>query len=356
MSHASGTETIDAKLASLLKSQAELYACVVGELEGRDEAVVEPLVRRWLRAWASWRGLEMRKGHLAAGYPIDVDSVIRHWDSASTHHLGDEWAETATFSANRSITPIPDLAACGHAEVFREHGLYRWGHVFCDELHQTLVGSYLPGACVVIPVNLMKRDDRCEFQWVFPGGTEDVARAGAELTSALDEADRAKYARLWAAGSADEAARACMARTERNFASLWFHACREVSSALPDEADGLLRRAARNASAARGRRLRALHARLDLPLSPHSFLAHYDQMPAPFGGGEGTESKTGAGLTVPECHLCDVWQELGGAGDGAVLCRESYPAALAAYLPGASFELDSCRAEGDGVCRLSVRD
>ena len=69
---------------SVLKSQARIYmhlARVATERFGRDG---ERSVRLGLRAYGLWRGREMQEAHHALGKPVNMETLMRNWDNAST--------------------------------------------------------------------------------------------------------------------------------------------------------------------------------------------------------------------------------------------------------------------------------
>ncbi len=63
---------------------------------------------------------------------------------------------------------VHDITLCPVADVWRERGFYRWGHVYCDEFHKACAGTYHPDGHVVIHQNKMKGDKICSFHWVMP--------------------------------------------------------------------------------------------------------------------------------------------------------------------------------------------
>lgn len=340
------TDKLNSKLQNLMKVHAALYMEMVPRALSYGESEGEQAIRAWMRDWGHWRGREMHKGHRSVGYPIDVESAIRHWDNASTHHLGDAWTSMCSFSPLRSVTPIPNIDECFHAQVFREHDFWRWGHVFCDELHQSVVSAYRSGAAVVIPVTLMKKgDESCQFLWVASPSTE------TEDSEADEDEHLERYRRLWAHSNPAEEAAACMARAQRIGAGLWHFMCAAMETLDGQGSEEACRDALRSASVMRGGWLKELHDDLELPIAPSTFLGEYDQV---LSLSEMRSDDRSATAVVASCAMDDVWGELGGRKYGCFYCEESYRAALSSYLPEASLELVTARCRGDDRCEMVV--
>jgi len=174
-------DTAKQVLTDCLQASARLYMhftrTTLEHLGDGGEAVV----RDSLRGYGAWRGAEMRQAHAALGEDINVETLIRRWDSASTYVVKDELESEGTYSPHDVSF---DVTYCPASLAWKEEGFHRWGHVYCDEFHQAAATSYHPDALVVIPINMMKGDDRCAFRWAMPNRTLENAepQAPAEVT------------------------------------------------------------------------------------------------------------------------------------------------------------------------------
>ena len=91
----------------------------------------EPTVRSALRRLGKWRGSEMRQAHNAMGKPINMETLMKNWDAASTYIVQNQMDEG--FYSPNLVTH--DDGYCPASEVWRGAEFYRWGHVYCDEFH-----------------------------------------------------------------------------------------------------------------------------------------------------------------------------------------------------------------------------
>jgi hypothetical protein len=169
-------QTVDADeirpiLTTLLQAGARLYMHFARETIatfGRDG---EMTVRRHLRDYGAWRGIEMREAHNAMGRPINMETLNRCWDSASVFIVKDDVETQGHYSP---LDVSYDVKICPAAEAWKAEDFHQWGHVYCDEFHQACASTYHPDGNVVIPINMMKGDDYCHFRWVVPGNSRAV--------------------------------------------------------------------------------------------------------------------------------------------------------------------------------------
>jgi len=163
-------EEITTALPVMIRASGWFYMEAARALTEDFGAEGERTVRRWLRRWGQWRGRELRKGHMALGLPINVETLCKNWDSAAaTYHLMDEWVKEGSWHPGNVKVPVKKgECACPVSEPWRESDFWLWGHVLCDEFHIQFVRGYHPDAVVVIPECIMKRDDACTFNFDHP--------------------------------------------------------------------------------------------------------------------------------------------------------------------------------------------
>lgn len=78
-------EDVSRLMRRLQLNQAGLYMYFAKEAPAAFERDGELAVRWGVRNYGFWRGQEMRKWHKSRGFPINVESVMQHWDSASAY-------------------------------------------------------------------------------------------------------------------------------------------------------------------------------------------------------------------------------------------------------------------------------
>ena len=149
----------------LLKLGAQMYMCMTQATLDRHARDGEMPIRLGLRAYGEWRGQEMRAAHHAMGLEPNMRNLITCWDSASVFIVKDRQDTHADY---KPYDTRFDVHLCPAAQAWKEADFHQWGHVYCDEFHQACAASYHPDGHVVIPLNLMKGDDHCHFQWVMP--------------------------------------------------------------------------------------------------------------------------------------------------------------------------------------------
>jgi len=100
-------EEITAALPIMIRASGWFYMEAARALTEDFGAEGERTVRRWLRRWGQWRGREMRKGHMALGLPINVETLCKNWDSAAaTYHLMDEWIKEGSWHPGNVKVPV----------------------------------------------------------------------------------------------------------------------------------------------------------------------------------------------------------------------------------------------------------
>jgi hypothetical protein len=209
----------------------------------------ERSVRGALRAFGQRRGFEMRQAHMALDWPINMETLMRHWDAASTYITQDRMDEG--FYSPHLV--IHEVAFCPASEVWKAAGFDRWGHVFCDEFHQACVSAYHPNGHVVIPVNMMKRGDPvCKLRWVMP-----PSEGGIDLGEKTELGKR--LARDYSADAQTEANTLAIKRTLRIIGILYEAFLLQLTQDQGEEGECIFIDGLRRWGAERGRLLSRAH-------------------------------------------------------------------------------------------------
>ena len=333
------------KIRNIMRAQAGMYMTMAQEAIHLDERTGEKAIRGWMRAFGHWRGAEMRKGHQAMGYPINMESIGRHWDNPSTFHIVD-WQESGDFKPSDTKVYIPKLSECNHAQFYSDNDFWHYGHIFCEELHQSVAESYHPDAVVVIPIMLTKGDDRCEFRWMLPPNAGEPER--------LLEKDDETYTDLWRADTPKKNALSSMLRAFRITGGYTFFMVKEMVSLFGEEGKFASRKALRRAGWIRGQMLKDLHFKYNEITSDYEFLNDFDHPLSCFGMMEVTKENGKGHAKVVSCPLDDVWNTLEGREFGSIYCEETYRAMLSEYLPKGTFRLVKARSWGDSTCEMYI--
>lgn len=268
-SHIEIDEGAKAQLTAILQAGARLYMHFTEEVLAIGGPTAEPTVRRHLREYGSWRGREMRQAHNALGGSIDMETLMRRWDSASTYVVSDEMESSGSYAPS---DVQHDVHYCPASLAWKEAGFHRWGHVYCDEVHQSIAGSYHPDGIVVIPTNLMKGDSHCSFRWVLPGGVEAFeAGEPTELGKRL--------ARMYPGTDTDpaEGLRSALQRTSRLVAGRFLTYARSMETG--EMPAGVLDRAIEVWASQRGELLAEQLRAAGTPLTPAALIEHLDVAP-----------------------------------------------------------------------------
>ncbi len=286
----------------------------------------------------------MRLAHQDLGLPINMETLMRNWDSAST--LYGEIENGGTFTPSKVVH---EVNACPASEVWKSNQFWRWGHMFCDEFHQACVSSYHPDGYVVIPENLMKGDPACKFSWIMPPQAKEIEFGPVtELGKRLSDNYRAS--------SPHEVAVLALKRTVRILAGRYLTLARELVTEFGDQGEEVLCNGLRSWAHNRGDILQEQHESSSLQQSAATLFNNFD-VPYPFfWDASETHTETTYRLEVFRCPLSEVWRELDGLDLGYIYCRETYPAILESYGIKKNLALRSCICKGDEKCLLEISD
>jgi len=320
----------------------KLYMHLAKPVLGQFAQKGERTVRLALRRLGALRAGEMRAAHHALGKPINMQSLTQCWDNAGNFLVKDEMETDGNFRPQDSRY---NVSYCPVAEVWKEADFHQWGHVYCDEFHQACASSYHPDGNVVVPINMMKGDEQCEFQWIMPpDATELNLGEPTELGKRL--------ARDYRPSSDLEDAWMTLRRSNRLFA-IWFIAL--AGKIMEAHGEAPVIEALRNWGEERGKSLRAWHQSKGIAISISNFMRHHDLPAAQVWSVKSGETPGGdLDLTIEGAPQDDAFADHDIGRLGALLYRESYPAMLAAYLPGATFRWQELCCEGGSVNRFTL--
>ena len=333
-------------LTTILQASARLYMHFARETIATFGQEGEMTVRQHLRDYGHWRGTEMREAHNAMGRPINVETLNRCWDSASVFIVKDD-VETEGHYSPYDVSY--DVRICPAAEAWKAEDFRQWGHVYCDEFHQSCASTYHPDGNVVIPINMMKGDDHCHFRWIIPAGSREVAPfPPSELGL--------KLAEFYEAQTPERGAYDAVVRTSRLMGGRYLTMVQATLRRHPKaEADACIRRWLRSWATQRGELLRETHLANDLPLDAASLMRDMDL--ACKYVWETTESSTTSEVhesTIDWTPMDDAWADLDAAEAARVFWEESLPALTQAYNPDLTMEIIGLRWRGDRETRIRV--
>lgn len=338
-------EDMIAAMDRQLRLQGQIYMYLAKETIGRFAQEGEMTVRLGLRALGRLRGLEMRAAHHALGRPINMQTLATCWDNASAFIVKDSIESSGRFRPHDSRFDVP---YCPAAEVWKEAGFNQWGHVYCDEFHQACASTYHPDGNVVIPINMMKGDDHCHFQWIMPPEIEDL---GLGKPTAFGE----KLARDYRPQSELEDAWMALRRTNRLFGGWFLTLARAAIERHGDAGRQAVAAALEKSGEERGQRLRKQHLEDGVTPNAVNFIRHHD-LPARFvwrtSVVEEREGRTV--IEISESPQDEAWADYDAQELAALWYEASYPAMVRAYLPGSSTKWLALRGRGGAANRLEI--
>ena len=330
----------------LLRTSARMYMCLSQatlDAFGRDGEVA---VRFGLRAYGEWRGSEMRQAHHAMGLDIDMKNLIGCWDNASVYIIKDKVASSGTHKPHDVRF---DVTFCPAAPAWKEAEFHQWGHVYCDEFHQACVSSYHPDGNVVIPINMMKGDDHCHFQWIMPAGAEalDFGEPTA-LGMRLAEAYRAE--------TDEDAAWKSLKRSNRLVGGRYVTAARVLIDRYGDRGIEVIREGLRAWGRLRGQVLRREHEKRGWPLDLVTLMHHHD---LPYQ----TVWEVAERVAEPDRFVAEIrytpqdeaWRDLDATAIGAHWYEPAYEALVDEYMPDAKLRWQKLMCRGDEVNELHIQ-
>ena len=347
MAEKSSVKTMMAQMPRLLRTLGRIHMAGAKALVEDFGPEGEKSVRYWIRRYAVWRGHELRKGHMALGLPINMESVMRYWDNASTFHLMDEWDKVGSWSPNDVRVPIKD-GDCKIYEPWAEADFWLWGHVYCDELHQNVVQAYHPDAVVVIPQALSKRDPVCNFHWSMPAN----ARKDVEP---IPPYPGQNVLNDWQINPEEEAARGALRRTTRILAAM-IHYLREVLKECHEkEAEVEFDRVMDLLAADRGSALKKEKEENNWGTSPEDFFLNFDMPYSSIWEIEKKATPEGLEIEVSYCPLAETWEWLETLPGMKSYCERACLGIASNYDVSLNGRVSRCKPQGDEKCSIKIK-
>jgi len=339
-------ETIVAQMPRLLRTLGRIYMAGTKTLLEDFGAEGEKMVRQWIRRYGAWRGRELRKGHMALGLPINMDSIMRYWDNASTFYLTEEWDETGSWSPCAVKVPVKE-GECFIYEPWAEADFYLWGDVYCDEVHQNAVQAYHPDAVVVIPKRLGKRDSWCDFRWIMPPNA-------AKEVEAIQPYPGQDVLKDWQSGTREQAGLCSLRRTIRIAAAMVHFLWEVVREFHSKEAEAEFDRIMDRMAADRGSALKRERAQKSWGAGPEDLFFNFD-MPYILSWEAGKKvGPSGAEIEITYCPMAETWNWLGSLRGMKPYCEHCYSGIASNYDPSLRASVSRCKAGGDKTCLIKI--
>lgn len=154
----------DADLVVMSEIVAKLYYHMAKEMLDTFGAEGEAALRRAVRAFGRDRGAALRENHKAAGIPINVESLFKHYDMPGT---SSSRFRRTTFKLDEN-TRQSETYVCQFKEIWEERGgtpaLRSLGQIYCHEFHPAMWAEYHPDITVELPKLLTEGDEHCRFE------------------------------------------------------------------------------------------------------------------------------------------------------------------------------------------------
>ena len=336
-------EKIVSRVPALMRSQGVVFMTGTKSLIDDFGFEGEKTARQWIRRVGTWRGSELRKAHMALGFPINMDSIMRYWDSASSYtcsNVGD--TEVGGFWSPYNVRIPVDVSECMVNMPWAEKD-FLWGHIWCDEFHQHAVQAYHSDAVVVIPQCLPKGDPVCDFRWIMPPN----AKEEVESIEPYPGQDTIKD---WQMDTEEEAALSAMRRTTRWYAVMIYFLWEVLLEFHPKEAELKFIKIMDQLAIDRGTDLK----REKSDWGPEDLFLNLD---LPYAFTWDTEKKLGAGkieIEVSYCPLAETWSWLDGLSAMKSYCERTYSGIVKNYDSSFQAEVSRCKTKGDDTCLIKI--
>ena len=339
-------ERIMDSMEMMLKAQARIYMHLAREATERFGRDGERSIRLGLRAYGHWRGREMQEAHHAMGRPINMESLMRCWDNASTYIAKDTIQDEGHYTPNDVEF---DVFHCPASEAWKDGDFHHMGHWYCDEFHQAAARTYHPDGNVTIHENLMKGDDHCHFRWLMP-----PAAPALELGEATELGTR--LARDYRSGSKQEDAWNALKRSNRLLGGHFFTCAVPVIERHGEDGRAAVVAALESWGRERGRLLHKRHLEQGREPSLLAFIADHDlPMRLVWPMREMEMADDHVVVEFDETPQDEAFEDHDQRDLGRLWYEASYPAMAEAYLPGTKAQWTKLRSRGDATNRLDLR-
>ena len=341
-------EKITTALPRIIRASGRLY------MEGTKTLIEdfgpdgEQAVREWLRRWGKWRGRELRKGHMALGHSINMESLCKYWDSgAATYHLMEEWEKMGSWDPSNVKVPVKKrVGACPVSEPWRESDFWQWGHVLCDEFHINFVRGYHPDAVVVIPQCIMKRDDFCDFNFIMP--------PNAQEPEPVDLYPGQDVLKDWQTGTEKEAVFSGLMRKTRITATRLSFLWEVLAEKFPKEAETEFSKIMDLWAVSRGDALKRERDEQKWGDGPGNLFLNFDH---PYDLAWQVDKRVtpdGIEIEVTYCPFAETWGWLDSLPAMRPYCERAYSGIVSSYDDSLSAEVSRSKTRGDETCLINI--
>jgi L-2-amino-thiazoline-4-carboxylic acid hydrolase len=348
MADAITTEEVTAAFPRMIRASGQFYMDAAQVLIEDFGTEGERIVRHWLRRWGQWRGRELRKGHIALGLSLNMETLVRNWDSAAaTYHLMETWEQEGCWHPSNVKVPVNDCGgACPVSEPWRENDFWQWGHVLCDEFHIQFVRGYHPDAVVVIPECIMKRDPACTFNFVLP--------ANASEPEPLAPYPGQNVLKDWQRATEKEAVLSGLRRKARVTAGRIYYLWEVLSEFHPEQAEAQFEKIIDRWSENRASRLKQEKREEQWGDDVESLLLNFDHPYSITWDVETEVSPDAIDIEVSYCPFAETWGWLGGLSAMKSYCERCYSGIASNYDGYFSAEVSRCKTRGDETCHIKI--
>jgi hypothetical protein len=303
----------------------------------------EKAIRSGLRAYGKYRGKLMRKWHKSLGLPINMESLLRYWDHASTRLSG-------IYSSEAIFTPYyveHPATPCSIHEFWKEENWEHYGYIFCDEEHQEVCMAYHPKAIVEIHENLNKGDPRCYFKWMMiPEIPEE--KIDKSVYEIIDK---------WARENPLEDAIEALKRTNRSSGLLYYFLADSIIAQFAEEGRDMVKASLKVIGTRLGRELKEKLGKTGEDVTiinafDHSFFG----LPYKYHWKMKVESSDDHFIAQVEyCPFAEYWISLGKKDVGEIFCQEIYSSIFKELSTVAEIKIPECKMKGGSKCRFDFK-
>lgn len=294
----------------------------------------EVAAREGIRNLGAFRGREIKRWHEAEGVPINVESLVRFWDTGGRYSIPENETRYSPYDVQFSS------CYCPLYEAWKEEGLESFGYWFCDEMHQEMVKAYNENAIVEIHENLNKNDGFCGFRFMMvPAGDVDKSSTLALIKRMQDQAEDYEFRRL-------KQSIRCVGATYVYMAQSFTKHFGEENGA------NLLAGANRKLGEIRGKRLKRKIALSSQPMTVARIFANFDLPYERVWKMKETTSEGPFSANVDYCPFAEVWKDLQLSHLGVSYCQSAYKSLFQYLNKEADIRVPECLAANDRRCRF----
>jgi len=335
-SQASVQELIDATKQTQ-RYWAHLFMCITKPAVEEYGKKGEIAAREGIRNLGAFRGREIGKWHRSEGLPLNMESLVRFWDTGGRYSIPEDETVYAPYDVQFQARHCPLY------DAWKEEGWEWFGYWFCDEMHQEMVKSYNSDAIVEIHENLNKGDDFCGFRFMMvPSGQPE--NAPAQALAKKMQAQPLEYAL------------GCLKQTVRCVGATYGYMAQAIVKYLGEKTGrDLIAKANAELGAKRGRRIKEELETLGKPITVKNILGAFDLPYTKIWRINELQSDRPYVAEVRYCPFAEVWQELGQLPLGALYCNDIYKSLFKSMRSEADVDIPECLARNGKLCRFEFK-